>query len=442
MSEVIRVALSSLTAGALNDGALRGQINQSLHHAVISNVQLATNKYVLRMDFDKGTFTDLSAVITANTPTTILGAQADLNPGDGILVACDDETTEIGVNLSTVGVGTWTAVEIYDSTNGTTFNRQITGFTDNTGAFKLSGWRNIVLPTGSETGRVALSPSPILNIASRKWILIKLAGASFTVTTAPVVTGMYVKHHQADVKWFDLTASTNGDVTVAPTGTTFHPSVGSVVAYFFDELPVGWERYVFQAQANVRTRILRYATNAAGTVFADVQGVSDPSNDFTVVPSPVPQQFSVRWTPPTNAVRVTRSFAMTTNTTLTITNKYMFIIETTAVTSIAPINPTLGRVRAKMLGTAGTSGDQMSPMTVRRVTAKRHGGSVGSGAITYQLHNFTQSTSLSFTFPEADGNAEQNYDPSDLTFADGDRLGLYHAAGSRVITDFEVALRT
>lgn len=56
MSDIVRVAVSSLASGALSDGALRGQINESLHHKVLSNVQLAASKFVLRMDYDKADY--------------------------------------------------------------------------------------------------------------------------------------------------------------------------------------------------------------------------------------------------------------------------------------------------------------------------------------------------------------------------------------------------
>lgn len=60
----------------------------------------------------------------------------------------------------------------------------------------------------------------------------------------------------------------------------------------------------------------------------------------------------------------------------------------------------------------------------------------------YQVHNFTQSMSVAFSFPDTDANAEQNYDTVDLAFADGDRMGIYHASGSRIISDLEIVLRT
>lgn len=431
-----RYPVSSLTSGALNDGALEGQINESLHNAVLSNVQIADSRYLLRMDYDVGQFADLSTLINSQVVFP-WGTTATMTTGDGFLIACNDDIDSIFLNITTVGVGTWTALQLFDSTNGSTFNREITGFTDNTNALKSSGWRDIVVPSSFVDGRVSFSPSPVLGVASRKWILIKPVG-TFTVTTAPQISAAVVRHIDTAIKWINLTTFSNGSLTVAPTGVQFHPTVGSVVAYFFDGLPVGWERYVFQQQANARTRVLRYATNTDGTSFSDLQNAVDASNDFTVTPSTQPQKFSVRWTPPSDAVKVTRTFTLTDDTTFTVTSKYMVIIETTAITSIAPINPTLSRVRAKQLGDAGTSGVLTSPKTIKRVTLKRHGSAVGTGAINYQIYNFTKEQSVTLSFPDNDANLEQNYDVVDLNFSDGDKRGLYHASGSRVINDLEV----
>lgn len=435
-----RIPLSSLTSGKLSDGALEGTINENLHHAVLSNVQIATDRYLLRMDYDVGQFTDLSTLINSQVVSP-WGEIGSMNAGDGFLIACDDDVDTLLLNITTIGVGTWTALQLFDSTNGTTFNREITGFTDNTNALKNSGWRDIVVPSSFITGRVAFSPSPVLGVTSRKWILVKPAG-SFTVTTAPQISASVVKHTNTIIKWINLTTFPNGSLTVAPTGAQFYPTVGSIVAYFFDGLPVGWERYVFQQQANARTRVIKYATNAAGTAFSNLQNVVDASSDFTVTPNAQPQKFSVRWTPPTDAVKVTRTFTLTDNTSFTVTNKYMIIIETTAVSSIAPINPTLTRVRTKQLGTDGSSGNLVSPMTIKRVSITRHGSAVGAGAITYQISNATQEKSVSISFPDTDNQETQNFDINDLTFADGDRLLIYHQSGSRILSDVEFNLFT
>lgn len=436
----IKIPLSSITAGSLDDGALEGQINESQLSTVLVNAQFAANKYLLRMDADVGTFSDITSVVNANTATPIWGATSNMSAGDGLLISCDDDIVEIGLNVSTIGVGTWTTIELWDSTDGLTFNRQITGFTDNTGALKNSGWRSIALPSGSETGRVALRPSPLLPGeagTSRKWILVKPSGI-FTVTTAPIVSGMYVKHPTSSIKWIDITDSVNDSLTIAPTGNQFFPSVGNIVAYFTDGLPTGFEWYVFQAQAAVRTRVMKYATNAAGTIFSDVQGLSDPSSDVTDVPSTSPEKYSVRFTVPSDAVKITRTFTLSNNSTITVTNKYMWIIETTAVSSVTPTNPPLLRARVKMLGDTGTSGVIVTPQTIKRVSITRHGSATGSGDISFQLYNFTKQTSVSMVFPDTDNNLVQNYDISDMIFADGDKRGLYHQSGSRILNDLSI----
>lgn len=442
----IHVPLSSTVAGALSDGGLDGSsINESLHHRILTNVQLASNRYLLFMDFDKGAFYDLSSTIASGVkPWGGSSGVGIMSQGDGYLVACDTDVTEIGLEISVSGVGTWSTMQIFDSTNGTTFNREITGFTDNTTAMKAAtGWKNIVLPANSETGRVAISPSPVLNIASRKWVLVKPAG-TFTVTTAPTITGLYLRHPQADERWLDITGSSNDSLTVQPAvQQSFHPTVGSMVVYFFDGLPVGWERYIWTAQSNVRTRVVKYAANAAGTTFTNLANVVDPSADFTDTPNaPLPEKYSVRWTPPSDAVRVSRSFTLADNSVVTVTDKYMLIIETTAISSIAPMTPTSARVRAKMLGSAGTSGTAVTAHTVKRVTMKRRGVATGSGSIAYQLYNFTQEKSVSFTLPDTDALAPVNLDIADIAFADGDIRGLYHASGSRTVQDLDIDLHS
>lgn len=445
-----RIPFSSITAGLMDDGALEGQINETVFNRVIANSRLATNRYALRMDADVGQFTDIKTTLDAISNTNIFGATANMSNGDGALIACDDATKDIIVNIVTPGVGTW-KIEIWDSTNGTTFNRQITGFADRTNNFKApAGWADIVLPelVNNENiinTRAAITPSPLLPGeagTSRKWVLIKVVpDGSFSVTTAPIINQMKVLHPSNLEKWIDITAEVNGSLSVSPNNTLqFFPFIGSKVIYFTDGLPTGYERYVWDEQGNAQTRKITYATAESGATFADLTGVVDPSNDFTVDPgvTGLPKKYSVRWNVPANAAKVTASYTLTNKSLISVSNKYAFAIETTAVSTVAPQNPNNSRVRSKELGATGTTGTVVTPQTIKRVSITRHGSASGSGNVSFQLYNFTQQTSVTIVFPDTDNNETQNYDISDMNFADGDKRGLYHMAGARILNDLSI----
>lgn len=437
------------------DRELVGGVNESLLKHYVSKVLQPASINLIALDASTGSgnykvlSTEGSSIgQVADTP--LFGTNATMSANDEFYISDTRTLKELWANVITAGVFTADGIDIFDSTNGTTFNRQLTGVVDNTNAFRNLGWRNITW-TQPATAGVALALAPTSNDAAlntaRLWYKVKLR--NFTaVTTAPVLARITPIFVDAEQKWSDLSGLVGFSIT-SHAGSplinlTFFPVEGDEVLITFANPARGYSIYSFRKNLTPADAVVAYEYFASDNTWKPLASLVDESNDYrngpTVLTEP-PTHFDLSFTTPTDWTEKTIELPLTNGNTLTVTG-FHIRRRFTAVPTKSEIQGAVVSIRAKQYGSANTSGVSVTSRTIDRVSVELKGAISGTAdAGVFQVVNLTTGATSQFTIPStATQGAIVNVDISNMVFNAGDTLGLERISGSRTYTDLGIHL--
>jgi hypothetical protein len=358
----IRMSEISATAGNAADGIVRGIVDQSLLSYASTNVEGAEPIYAFNVDLvgPDVYFTDYSNAASGLVgPNSFLiwSSDANFTAGDSGYLAADEPCTRIRFTVDTSGV--WTSstgggVTLWDSTDGVTANRQLTGVVDPSNGFRAAPgtyemtWTDPVIP------RVAFSPVPGV-IASRKWIVVKPDNYSASVTS-PKLSTTYISGSTGMFE--NETAVYNktppDDVFGVVEDVIYNVGYGDV--FTFSSATIGLDLLMYRkATASRTTQLEYYALDGTWKVLT---GASDPSNWMlngpTTLGDPM-ETYHLRWPIPTDWQNMPLTFDLEVGglpVPTTITGWHMRSVILT-VSSVAAHPPGLARARARSLSAAG-----------------------------------------------------------------------------------------
>lgn len=351
----ITLAEVSETAGNSSDGIVRGTVAQSLFNYVYDGVEPIERVYAFNLDISGGSidFTDYTTEATSGVANSFLpwGTDGTFSDGDAVYLASSEDVTEIRLVIDTGAVWVGGGLEVWDSTDGLTPNRQLSVISDTTNGLRNTG-TGVIKWTDPVAPRVAWSPVPGF-ITSRKWIVVKPSGyISSTVSPKASMTFMIGLGNDFE----DETAVYNASMSDSSFG------VVSDVVYFTGEstifsLPypgIGVDFMIHRKCQNVRDVVLEYY--AVGGTWVTLPNLDDPSDWMKNGPASLldpPELFHVRWSPPLDwqvlplVIQPDGGGAP-----ITITGAHMRARVTT-VTDVAQQAPPLVRARARSLDAAG-----------------------------------------------------------------------------------------
>jgi hypothetical protein len=352
----------SAVAGNVADGIVRGVVDQSLITSVYTNIEGAEAVYAYNVDLvgPDVYFTDYSNAASGLVgPNSFLPWSSDANftAGDSAYVAADEPCTRIRFTVDTPGV--WTSstgggITVWDSTDGVTANRQLTGVVDPSNGFRAAAGTYEVSWTDPAIPRVAFSPVPGV-ITSRKWIVIKPDNYSASVTS-PKMSTMYMSG--ATGMFEDETAVYNkappDDVFGVVPNVIYNQGYGEI--FSFASPTIGLDLLMYRKATASRTTELQYY--ALDGTWKTLTGASDPSNWMLNGPTNLGdpmQTFHLRWPIPTDWQNMSLTIdveVMGLPVPTVITGYHMrSVIQT--VTNVAAQPPGLARGRSRTLSAAG-----------------------------------------------------------------------------------------
>lgn len=397
----LRIPEIGQNSGEMNDGIVRGKVNQSLTTNLISNVVLGGTLYVYRKDNIAGggfNFLDISAQAIADISNNFLpwGDNSTFTNEDTVYIACEHGIKDLYFNITTAAVWVGT-VGIYDSTDGITANRELT-YTETSNGFRNTGIHKITI-NHPETPSVAFSPVPG-DIASRRWIVLKIK--TFTsVTTVTKLQRMWVTNEDSAVKYTDLTSQANAawDSNVFPnSGITYFYTQETTGYLAFPFLTYGVDLNIYRKLPDIMDREYRYL--ASDDTWKTLPNQTDTSNYFENGPATLGttgQEFAVRWTIPSDWTEKTLNFAMSDGTTKTITG-YWVRPHITLMKTLGPVPAVLYRLRGRTFGAANSSGlYHKNATTYNFVTFDI--GIPSATATVIQLININTGKGTTFTIP-------------------------------------------
>lgn len=435
----LNIPILSSTAGVDSDGVIFGSVAQSPMDFLASKRVDATTVKVFARDENSGnfTFTELSSPGSDSTAndTPIFGSLSTMSALDTAFISDTDTPVSIHVQIGTSGVYTGTGIKLYDSVDGVIAGRQLTGVVDPTNGFRAApGWYEITW-TPPVTPGVAFSPVPG-DIPSRKYIMIALDG--FTgVTTAPVLSRVVVSLATDGQKYTDVTSIANGPLNVSFSLPDYFPAVGEESIFHFTDPAYGLENYVFQARTpGIETVVWEYLRN--DNTWQPVPNLVDLSDNSTITPSTSPEDFTTRWTIPSDWTPMTYSIPMSDLTTHTAT-AYWMRVRVTAVSSSGFITPAIHRFRARKFGAANTTGIVTpTAKTFTYLNIPSIGGLSGNDTVA-QITNMNTGRASAFTIP-ASPTLPLNYDITDISFSANDKYSYQWVSGAGNITDIQTVI--
>lgn len=399
----LRIPEISATAGALNDGIVLGKVNQSLLTNVISNIVTAGIIYAYRRDSSASgyNFIDVSADAVSEIDNSFapFGETTTFSANDALYISCDRSIKDIYAQITTPGVYTG-SIEIYDSTDGKTANRQLT-IADGTNNFKNTAGIYKIAIEHPATESVSFSPIPG-EVPERNWLMIKLKNFT-SPTTSPKLRRMWLTHHDHDIEYTDVTSVVNGawsNNSFATANDTYFYTDTTTTYYAFPFLAYGMDINMYRRVPDVVDRVKEYL--AADGTWKQLQNVSDGTNDYENGPAilgTTGQEYAIRWSIPSDWDLKTLSFAMGDSTTKIVTGYFMRHRATTAK-SYGPVNSLLLRGRGRVFGADNSDGFMkfLSARALGRVCVSQI-GVPSSTAVTIQLTNINTGLGASFTVP-------------------------------------------
>lgn len=438
------------------DRELVGGANESLLKHYFSKVlqPASINLVALDASVGSGNYTVLSAEgssIGNVADTPVFGTNTTMSSNDELYIADTKILKELWVHIITAGVFTADGIDLFDSTNGVTFNRQLTGVVDHTDAFRNVGWKDITW-TQPATAGVALalvptSPDPVLNTA-RPWYKIKLRNFT-TVTTAPVLARITPIFIDAEQKYADLSGLAGFSITSyagSPLiGLTFFPVVGDEVIITFANPARGYSVYAFRKNLTPADVVIVYEYLASDNTWKALTSLADESDNYRNGPAVLiepPTHFDLSFATPTDWVEKAIDLPLTDGTTLTATG-YHIRRRFAAVPNKSEIQGAVVSIRAKQYGSANTSGIAVTARTVDRVAVELNGAISGAAdAGVFQVVNLSTGAASQFTVPAAATQGDIiNASITTLSFLAGEMLGLERVSGGRTYSDLTVHIQ-
>lgn len=350
----ITIAEISSTGGNAADGIVRGVIDQSLFVSVYDSVEPIETVNAFNLDVTGGgfDFTDYTTEATSGVANSFLpwGTNATFSSGDAVYLASGEPVTEIRITIDTGGVWVGGGLEVWDSTNGTTANRQLTVTTDTTNGLRNTG-TGVIRWTDPATPRVSWSPVPGF-IASREWLVIKPSGF-VSATVSPKASMTFLLGSGGDVE--DKTAVFNAAMSDGSFGVV-SDVVFFVGASTIFTLPVpgpGIDLMMHRRCPNVRDVVFEYY--AVGGTWAALPGLNDPSNGMKNGPAALtdpPELFRLRWVPPLDWQTLPLTVDVDGVGPVTSTGAHIRA-RVSSVSDISPQLPPLARGRARSLDASG-----------------------------------------------------------------------------------------
>lgn len=437
------------------DRELKGGVVESLiTHYYIKAMQPAS-VHLVRYDSSagSGSYADLSTEASSIGPPAdcpVFGTQATMSAGDEFYVSDTKALKEFWANTITAGVFTATGIEIYDSTNGVTFNRQLTGVVDDSNAFRNAGWKRVSWAQPATPG-IALALAATSNDAmlstARIWYKVKLTGFT-AATTAPVLARIVPVFIDSEQKFYSGDAVVHASKTAYAgnplLGATFFPVVGDQFITTYSNPARGGSVYVFRKTdlpGDVTFTAEYFASDDTWKPLPNyVDAGSHERNGPAVLTEP-PTHFDLTFDTPADWVSNTISIPLTDGTTVDAVG-YHVRKTTSAVPTPQEIVAPVYTERALQYGSANTAGITLPAMTIARVAVELNGTITGTAdAGVFQIVNLATGATSQFAVA---GTAVQgdivNVDIINLTFAAGDNLGLERVSGSRSYSDLNIHL--
>jgi len=436
-SVTLNIPEISSDAGDNNDGIIFSSVAISPLDFIASKRVDATNvKFYRRDSTGSGfNFVDLSTAASQSTANDVapFGETADMTAFDSFYVSDTDQAIGLYVQVTTQGDWDGAGLKIFDSTDGITADRELTGVVDPSDGFRNGpDWYKI---TWNNPGSPSVAFSPVPgDIPSRKYIRITLDG--FTgVTTAPKLGRLVVALATDAHKYTDVTSIANGSLISAPTLPDYFPDTNEETIFHFSDPAMGAERYVFQERtAGIETVVWEYL--ASDNTWKPKATINDPSDNATVVPSGSPEQFSMRWSIEDDWVPMLNSITLTNDTVYTAT-AYWMRVRVTAVSDYGFIPSPLQRLRARKFGASTTTGiTSPAARTFNYINVISIGGLSGDDCVT-QITNMNTGRSSSFTIP-AVPTLPLNVDITDIALSAGQKFGIQWLSGANSLTDVQL----
>lgn len=447
----LRMSEISAVAGNASDGIVRGTVDQSFLTSAYTNIEGAESVFAYNVDLvgPDVYFTDYSAAASGLVgPNSFLPWSTDANfsAGDSAYVAAEEEVSRIRFTLDTSGVwvsSTGGGITLWDSTDGISANRQLTGVVDPTNGFRAAPGTYEVTWTDPATPRVAFSPVPGV-VASRKWIVIR--PDNFTSkTTSPKMSTMYMSG--IDGMFENETSVYNktppDDVFGVVNDVIYN--VGYSDIFTFPSPTIGVDLLMYRkATASRTTRLEYYALDGTWKV---LPGAYDPSNWMlngpTTLGDPM-QTYHLRWPIPVDWQNMTLTIDVEVGgvPVPTVITGYHLRSVIQTVSSIAAHPPGLARARARSLSAAGAV-FHLSPQIYTLATFE-----VGVPALTdcvVELVNINTGATATMTIPAATrSSAELPLEriplTTSLSIGQGDALLISWLSGGTV-QDVELVLQ-
>ena len=445
----MRMAEISAVAGNASDGIVRGTVAQSFVTRAFTNTEGAESVFAFNVDMSGPNvyFTDYSAAASGlSGPNSFLpwGTDVQFTAGDAVYVASGEACTRIRFTVDTPGVwvsSTSGGFTMWDSTDGITANRQLTGVVDPSNGFRNPAdtyeitWTDPVIP------RVAFSPVPGV-VASEKWIMIKPDHYASS-TTSPKLSTMYMAG--ATGLFEDVTAIYNKNPPDANFGTVTDVtySTGYCDLFTFPSASIGMDLMMYRKATATRTTQLQYY--ALDGTWKPLPGASDPSNWMlngpTTLGDPM-QLFRLRWPIPTDWQNMPLSVWIEGHSSPTTVAGWHLrsVIQTVSDVSAQP--PGLARARVRALAASGAV-FHLVPQTYALVTFE-----VGVPALSdcvVELVNINTGASATITIPagvrsSSELGLERLPLSSQLAVGQGDALLITWLSGGTV-QDVELVLQ-
>lgn len=419
------------------DRELKGSVNESQMAGIFAKELNPSSVHLVK--YDEGSadgFMDLSAEITSpglGADTPVLGTNTSLSANDEFYIADEKQLKEFWSHIRVNGSYTATGIEMYDSTDGVTFNRKLAGLVDDSNGFRAGiGWHKTSW-TQPATASQALALVPIssktyLN-TKRIWYKVKIVGFTSAVT-APVLARIIPVFIDAEQNYIDYSAftgiSTTSHAGHPRIGVSFFPLIGDEIVYSFSNRARGISFFMFLntvMPAGI-TQVFEYL--ATDNLWKAISSVNDGTNFFRNGPATLtqpPTHFDFLFETPTDWT--SKTISLKTNTG-TVSSTGFHIRSRLTGTVIGEYPAAVYSFRGYQYGTLNTDGIALPAMTIRRVSMEVGGSVTGTAtAATFSLVNLSNGNTVHLTVPATAGKGSiVNADVTDIIFADGEMLGI------------------
>jgi hypothetical protein len=280
----------SSTSGEDQDGVILGNITSSSYTAAFFAERLCPIELVLREDKTTtgSSWLDVTSAATSATPADFapFGILADMSDEDAFYyhTTGDKSCNKIDVQISTVGVGTWTmAIQEWDRTNEVWSDMVMV---DGSNGLRAGVGIYTIAFTHTKTGNNSLKLQST-DEARHVWHRIVVRDIT-EKTVAPVLSRLWV-YGDTD-GYTDVTVPlATGDWTGIP--AEFLPLVGSSYIRVHPGVPLGEDVTVTSVASTNYTAVREYLAN--DNTWKPMTGLSDTSVNFTVIGT-----HKIRWTRP------------------------------------------------------------------------------------------------------------------------------------------------